>query len=831
MRPFLKKNHKLLLELPGIPEEKMQAILVTSGYLRGGILFAALRKRWRVEYGVDQRQGAGLNAVPFRAKDVAADRTEFGHPDMAILLTQLSYYYSGLEISQVLQCLETLKNSVSGASNLYASWIRDISVDSSVKTLDGINLQDRQQLEDIVYPVLCWNPKVINFFLEKAVFSKQCKVFPGKIATNAWDLCYENSEHPTTGFSGTNDTQLLLPPQLSQNDLPSLLSTNEEVENLLKIGRNSWRRSLDMGVSSRELLSFLKHDNLHVLIDAGALMLELGNEGVAHLWLEVDSTLERVIYFNDNGHLVIKQRLSYSDELLAHSPFKNGQVNNCAVYLDDQHTRCTDIKLPPNYSACVTVGSGMRRDKLIQACMRMRKLQSGQSVRFYLSHEVHTKICKMEGVNRKAISVENILNWTKENSRKFEENGLVQWAASGRNYAQKLAADEFYESGFLETSRAGNVLGNCCQDADQTSINFLYGSWRDNCLLTDLIPAWFATLQRKLLETSHLPRLTPESLRTLERIEAKIVEKCETNIPQKIFLAGALDEEQERELEVEQEREVQVQRPPFEHPATPHLHENVVKVVRRQNYEDLHVAPGISIMADIFKKTTFWNAVEPKAWGKGRLFATHDFIEVIQRGTGNDLFLRPIRYFASFQNIDKSEHDTTKILLLSFFEADKLIQIFRSLPTRPMSGRCLVTLHMFSGGRVIEGDRSLEAIEVPSTSVVLSDEIMAPVLIAGGNLFFQDLKEQQEFASFLGIMPRPWSMEIEEILDGAITPTGFILPGNPKTAHLREKTEFQTDPTHVVRMILKCRNELVRESDHVVKLLDTCSYILEKKST
>lgn len=43
-------------------------------------------------------------AVPFRAKDVASDRIEFGHPDVAILLSQLSYYYSGLTDEQMEHC-------------------------------------------------------------------------------------------------------------------------------------------------------------------------------------------------------------------------------------------------------------------------------------------------------------------------------------------------------------------------------------------------------------------------------------------------------------------------------------------------------------------------------------------------------------------------------------------------------------------------------------------------------------------------------------------------------------------------------------------------------
>ena len=37
-----------------------------------------------------------------------ADRTEFGHPDVALVLTQLSYYYSGLNDSQLIQCFNRL---------------------------------------------------------------------------------------------------------------------------------------------------------------------------------------------------------------------------------------------------------------------------------------------------------------------------------------------------------------------------------------------------------------------------------------------------------------------------------------------------------------------------------------------------------------------------------------------------------------------------------------------------------------------------------------------------------------------------------------------------
>lgn len=75
------------------PNEQ-NTIMILSGLFRIEVLKLALTKRWRVNFGVDPI-GIRKMAIPFRAKDVAAEMTEFGHPDVAICFTQLSYYYSG----------------------------------------------------------------------------------------------------------------------------------------------------------------------------------------------------------------------------------------------------------------------------------------------------------------------------------------------------------------------------------------------------------------------------------------------------------------------------------------------------------------------------------------------------------------------------------------------------------------------------------------------------------------------------------------------------------------------------------------------------------------
>ncbi|XP_031637089.1 uncharacterized protein LOC116349684 [Contarinia nasturtii] len=71
--------------------EERDIIMILSGLLRFEILKLVLMKRWRVNYGVNEkgqrktlREGGRKMAIPFKAKDVAAEQTEFGHPDVAI---------------------------------------------------------------------------------------------------------------------------------------------------------------------------------------------------------------------------------------------------------------------------------------------------------------------------------------------------------------------------------------------------------------------------------------------------------------------------------------------------------------------------------------------------------------------------------------------------------------------------------------------------------------------------------------------------------------------------------------------------------------------------
>eukprot|EP00925_Amoebophrya_sp_RCC4383_P013688 GSA25T00011908001.1 len=82
--------------LDQLNEADKNKALILRGMLSHAILQTVLTKRHRVNYGAHPTRAGCRMAVPYTAKDVAAPRTEFQQPDLAIALTFMTYYQDGL---------------------------------------------------------------------------------------------------------------------------------------------------------------------------------------------------------------------------------------------------------------------------------------------------------------------------------------------------------------------------------------------------------------------------------------------------------------------------------------------------------------------------------------------------------------------------------------------------------------------------------------------------------------------------------------------------------------------------------------------------------------
>lgn len=233
-------------------------------------------------------------------------RSEFGHPDVAICLTCLSYYYGGLTYFQARECFDLLIKLDNPALE-YEKWIQRGGKDipEPLRRLNGVNMKDIQTFAHDVVPKFRHNQAVIDFFLSHVVFPKESKEFPEKLGTSAWDLA-EKKANPTTGFSGTNDNSDLLPTSITQRDPVNQMRTNAQVLEYLLRPENESYICRDINGQVKNFLASLVKD-IRVLLDVGAQVSQYGPYELIEVLtaaLDVRNDEQRV----DQALVIVKRR-------------------------------------------------------------------------------------------------------------------------------------------------------------------------------------------------------------------------------------------------------------------------------------------------------------------------------------------------------------------------------------------------------------------------------------------------------------------------------------------------------------------------------------------
>jgi hypothetical protein len=360
------------------------ALLLLRGLLGKNVILFALSKRFRVNYGLaPHRHPPTMLAVPYRAKDCPAARSEFSHPDVVIALTCLSYYYHGLSNDELRTCLKKLSKS-DQAEQEYNRWAAaSPQLPPSLRHFSGVNLKDNALCKESIFPALRYAKPAIDFYLSTVVFPKEMREFPFKLSASGWDLG-KKKPHALTGFSGTTDSKYVLPLSVTALDLPEQQHTNAAVLACLLRAENT---VLELGGDQDHLSALTVHmlltavtsssHPMRVILDVRAQVIDLSNLQMAQRWLSLVPAQEAdaVIFFNDRDELSIVTRDSVVEPFLT-SPFPT-QTDRCLVFLDQAHTRGTDLKLPDHYRAAVTLGPSVTKDTLVQGMVFLINLALG----------------------------------------------------------------------------------------------------------------------------------------------------------------------------------------------------------------------------------------------------------------------------------------------------------------------------------------------------------------------------------------------------------------------------------------------------------------------
>ncbi|KAL1886622.1 hypothetical protein Plec18167_000554 [Paecilomyces lecythidis] len=709
--------------LPEKPQV-LKNIYLLRGLLARGILTLCLKRRWNVQYGLHPKRDP--MAVPFHAKGVPSDGAEWGHPDVAILLTCLSFYHQGLTKDQLRQSLCVILESDDPSSE-YAIWTQtSSSLPETLRDCNMISIDNRWQIEEI-WQHLRLSTVVINHFLRNVVFPTHAKQFSNKLQASGWDIPLDNDNEVsssegnagdlsgiTTGFSGTNDSRMLLPLTIKQRDLPSLVHINAEVLTYLLQARNR-KYILATDVNNRRLselalLCCLKENKMSILIDAGAFILEMDNRTLAKKWLQEDGTAIAAVYFGPDNKAWVQYRAGKTVPLLS-SPFADN-LENCLVYIDEAHTRGTDLKLPSDARGALTLGVNQTKDHTVQAAMRLRRLRTTQSITFIAPPEVHQSILhasKKRGTDH--LDSSNVITWLLKQTCNTIRDLQPLHYAQGSDFCRRMQAAKRYKD-FLQNEAHRAAYMENLNRPEQQSLRQMYPPRNPQA----------NSGASSTVDSSITDRKLSEFMQELNRIDAKshVGDDSETS---------ALDEvEQEREVANEVE-EREVQRPlPMTPLMFPGLDPSISEFVKTGKLR----RDGNHVKASVVLSTTnlgLKHGIDASSF-MPHLFVSMEFTRTakLNEGETHDNYIRPVSWILYSTR-------TEEALVIIPEEAEQFIRLFWDVQNTPVH----LILYAAPVTKLMEPFNHLSYYSVPS----LPEEWSAPqwlpveVGILAGRLYFE----------------------------------------------------------------------------------------------
>ncbi|CAB9519066.1 Protein of unknown function (DUF3645) [Seminavis robusta] len=568
-------------------------ILAARGSIAFGLLFHCLKARHRVHYGTETSRGK--LAVPFSASDTPKARSDYSHPDVQIIYTCLSYFHRGLtreQLREALICLQEL--GPTAQDTIYSSWINSIRGGSvnrnemiKFDSIRKVDLYNSDQLE-LMYQALWKSMKVASFWMNNFVFPQETHIFPQRRVTSAWDLVTGSSEHNAMGFSGTEDNRKLLPLSVRQieHDLPELRATNGAmIDRILKCTSHVVLLPDDRGDLWKSVLQKCVEMRVDALIDVGGLMAGIKNADAAVFLSGIidQQQMRGVVYFSTTSDAWSV----YSLQSKVHCPLQTSSLTaaECFAFYDESRCRGSDLKLAIKACALVTLEPGLTKDRFLQACARMRKLETGeQSLILAGTSETLGTLS----------TVEDVLRLTIKNSAKAIEKGIMELYDRGINHYK-----------FPEP-----------QEMD-VSLVALYG---------DAV--------KKFQSMGSYLDATIESVDDFSE-DVEILDKYCRNIGDKANVkASQLAEECERELEEEEEEEEEEER-----------EVEVMSPCSEIDWDFSSAFSGRPLGTELFKVR---DDVDLDINWSCKLLCTRNYLRTVTIGSSRKFYLRPVNAFLRF---------------------------------------------------------------------------------------------------------------------------------------------------------------------------------------
>ncbi|KAM0467241.1 hypothetical protein ACHAP7_012141 [Fusarium lateritium] len=555
---------------------------------------------------------------------------------------------------------------------------------------------------------------------------------------------------------------------MAQLDLPEQKHTNALVLEYLLRPENTIaltpRKMKGATLDSQMLLQMVSgmSPEARVIVDVGAQVIDLDNLEFSKQWLacyEGRTDTQAVVCFSDHDEIIVVDQFGKVEELRT-SPFAE-QLDQCLVFLDEAHTRGTDLKLPTYYRAVVTLGTALTKDRLVQACMRMRRLGEGQSVVFCVPWEIEQKIAQWQikvGSSSCEITVSDVICWAITETCLDLRKAIPLWVTQGARFSgQQILWKQRVpqEEGF---SWAGQFL-----EDEALSLNERYRPCSGHAGLSSL---W--------------TRLDGP---TIDKLQAR----CDSFGLTKLH-TSSLQEEQERELSPETEQEQQVERPPKVEPETHGLAQPLKTWVSDGYFpgETDIFRPAFTTLADTSAARHFEVRGFPR-----NIWVTRDFATTVQvtfrQSDDSDLFQRSVQWIL----IGSTKSGTHNLVVASPYEIEELLPFIESSSN--------VALHLYAP-RINLGFQPLDHLRLYCISGSMTESTIPEDSITFLNLFAGQvyLKSYQDYITVCDSLGLAWAAVDDSVCLG---PDGFIPPNASGT--LVNRSGFSRSPIQFLKVLME----------------------------
>lgn len=364
-------------------------------------------------------------------------------------------------------------------------------------------------------------------------------------------------------------------------------------------------------------------------------------------------------------------------------------------------------------------------------------LKQGQTVAFFVSHEIQTKIrertCKLD--EEDAIELIDVLCWCITETWIDLKKGMPLWAVQGARF---LSQEHLMSGANTTREQAAKFL-----EPEAQSLEARYKPRANDP---------FAQLNDWDMNNPHVQ---------------EIVQRCrEYNAMG--FSSAELDEEQERELAPEKEEERHVEHPSRMEAAQQLVHPDMLRLAKTGKVlaTSAAILPAFQALSSTSAASLYDLPDLPRD-----LLVSKDFMHTIKipsssskEGFVADAFQRPVQWVISVPS-DRTLGEVEHLIIISPYEANNLLAVIQETAK--------VTLHLFSP-RTNVSYESLDRLDLWTVGRKFSPETVPRTLtvqlnLFAGSLYLRSYEEYVELCDMLGLLRANAQKGQSALPDGFIT--------------------------------------------------------------